>query len=148
MELITNNVEETIALGAKLGSLLEENDVVLLAGDLGAGKTTFTKGIGQALGIKRVINSPTFTIVKEYTGDKKLYHIDLYRLDSLGYDFNLEEYFKSGAITVCEWPLNVEEILPLEYLNIEIYYIDENKRRFVIEAKGSHYEELKERLGC
>ena len=64
----TNNSEETIAFGKKVGNLLLPNDVILLAGDLGAGKTTFTKGIGIALDIKRVINSPTFTIVKEYHG--------------------------------------------------------------------------------
>ena len=75
MKFITKNSEETINLGQKLGKLLKEGDVVLLDGDLSAGKTTFTKGIGLALGVKRVINSPTFTIVKEYQGlNTKLYH--------------------------------------------------------------------------
>ena len=100
-EKITKNYLETIEFGNKVGSLLSSGDVILLAGDLGAGKTTFTKGIGQALGIKRVINSPTFTIVKEYHGNLDLYHLDLYRLDGLGSDFDLEEYFEKDGIVVC-----------------------------------------------
>ena len=78
-EIITNDFNETIELGYKIGSLLQSGDVLLLAGDLGAGKTTFTKGIGKALGIKRTINSPTFTIVKEYNGTLDLYHLYLYQ---------------------------------------------------------------------
>ena len=148
MELYTNSYEETIELGKKLGLLLQENDVVLLAGDLGAGKTTFTKGIGASLGVKRTINSPTFTIVKEYSGNKKLYHLDLYRLEGMGQDFYLEEYFNNNAVVVCEWPLNIEEILPEQYLMINIYYDGDNRRRFEFIAKGKRYEELKEAISC
>ena len=146
MELITKNVEETIKLGERIGALLQSNDVLLLAGDLGAGKTTLTKGIGKALGISRVINSPTFTIVKEYQGRLKLYHLDLYRLDGLGSDFELEEYFNAGGVTVCEWPLNIEEILPAEYLKIDIYNINLDERKIVITACGSRYKELMEAI--
>jgi len=148
MNYYTNSYLETIEFGKKVGKLLKENDVILLAGDLGAGKTTFTKGIGISLGIKRTINSPTFTIVKEYNGDKKLFHLDLYRLEGMGQDFYLEEYFNSGAVVVCEWPLNIEEILPHEYLMINIYYEGETKRRFELIAKGKRYEELKGEILC
>ena len=86
---ITNNPNETIELGKRIGKLLKASDVVLLDGDLSAGKTTLTKGIGEAIGVKKVINSPTFTIVKEYNGDIKLYHLDLYRLDGINNDFDL-----------------------------------------------------------
>ena len=141
-EFYTNNSDETIAFGYQMGKLLKPNDVILLAGDLGAGKTTFTKGIGQALEIKRVINSPTFTIVKEYHGKYDLYHLDLYRLDGLGDDFDLEEYFTADGICVCEWPANVEEILPKEYLMINIYRCDLDKRRFELIPNGKHYEEI------
>ena len=141
-EYFTNSSEETIAFGKKIGLLLGPNDVILLAGDLGAGKTTFTKGIGQALGIKRVINSPTFTIVKEYHGNYDLYHLDLYRLDGLGDDFDLEEYFTSGGICVCEWPANVLEILPEEYLMINIYRKNLDERRFELIPKGERYEKI------
>lgn len=138
----TNNSEETIAFGKKVGNLLLPNDVILLAGDLGAGKTTFTKGIGIALDIKRVINSPTFTIVKEYHGKYDLYHLDLYRLDGLGDDFDLEEYFTSNGICVCEWPYNVEEIIPSEYLRIDIYREEADKRRFELTPIGDRYIEI------
>ena len=141
-EVITNNYEETIEYGYKLGKLLSSGDVLLLAGDLGAGKTTFTKGIGKALGITRVINSPTFTIVKEYYGDYPLYHLDLYRLDGLGSDFDLEEYFESDGITVCEWPNNVNEIIPNEYLLIEIFRLEFDKRMIRFTPKGSKYEKI------
>lgn len=142
IEYTTNNSDETIELGNRLGSLLQPNDVILLAGDLGAGKTTFTKGIGKALGVRRVINSPTFTIVKEYHGNMDLFHLDLYRLDGLGNDFDLEEYFNRGGVCVCEWPLNVEDILPSEYLLVEIYRASDNGRRFCFTPHGKRYEKI------
>ena len=138
----TNNYEETIEYGYKLGLLLNSGDVVLLAGDLGAGKTTFTKGIGKALGITRVINSPTFTIVKEYHGELPLYHLDLYRLDGLGTDFDLEEYFESDGITVCEWPDNVSEIIPHEYLLVEIFRGESDERIIRFIPNGDKYEKI------
>ena len=141
-EVITNNYEETIEFGYKLGLLLDSGDCLLLAGDLGAGKTTFTKGIGKALGITRVINSPTFTIVKEYHGEHTLYHLDLYRLDGLGSDFDLEEYFESDGITVCEWPNNVSEIIPNEYLLIEIFRKENDGRLIRLTPYGDRYEKL------
>jgi len=149
MKFITKNQEETINLGYKLGKLLKEGDVVLLDGDLSAGKTTFTKGIGQALGVKRVINSPTFTIVKGYQGDNtKLYHMDLYRLDGLGNDFDLYEYFEGDGICVVEWPYQVSELLPSEYLKINLKRIDETTREISFEASGNRYEELLGEIEC
>ena len=141
-QVITRNFEETIEYGCKIGKLLEAGDCILLAGDLGAGKTTFTKGIGKALGITRVINSPTFTIVKEYHGDLDLYHLDLYRLDGLGNDFDLEEYFSKDGIVVCEWPDNVSEIIPDEYLLIEIFRREEDSRLIKLTPYGQRYEKL------
>ena len=141
-QVITRNYEETIEYGYKIGKLLETGDCILLAGDLGAGKTTFTKGIGKALGVTRVINSPTFTIVKEYHGDLDLYHLDLYRLDGLGNDFDLEEYFSKDGVVVCEWPDNVSEIIPDEYLLIEIFRREEDARLFKLTPHGKRYEKL------
>ena len=141
-QVITRNYEETIEYGYKIGKLLEVGDCILLAGDLGAGKTTFTKGIGKALGVTRVINSPTFTIVKEYHGDLDLYHLDLYRLDGLGNDFDLEEYFSKDGVVVCEWPDNVSEIIPDEYLLIEIFRREEDARFFKLTPHGKRYEKL------
>lgn len=143
----TNCSDETIALGKKIGHLLEERDVVLLTGDLSAGKTTFTKGLGLGLGVIRVINSPTFTIVKEYQGSNtKLYHLDLYRLDGLNSDFDLEEYFDSDGVVVIEWPYQVEELIPSNYLEITIKRLDENKREFCITSKGNRYDKIVEEL--
>ncbi|MGM9972303.1 MAG: tRNA (adenosine(37)-N6)-threonylcarbamoyltransferase complex ATPase subunit type 1 TsaE [Anaeroplasmataceae bacterium] len=137
--IYTNNYEDTIKLGYLIGQRLVGGDVVLLDGDLGAGKTTFTKGIGKALGVSKVINSPTFTIVKEYNGTNiKLYHLDLYRLDGVGDDFDLEEYFSNEAICVCEWPFQAVDVLPVDYLMITIKRIDDNKREFTLDGRGKY----------
>lgn len=135
----TKDALQTIELGKKIGELLNPGDVVLLTGDLSAGKTTITKGIGQALGITRVINSPTFTIVKSYNGKCPLYHLDLYRLDGLNNDFDLEEYIESDGVCVIEWPYQVSEILPNEYITICLKRIDEFKREIEISAVGERY---------
>lgn len=139
----TSNNLETIEVGKTLGTILKPNDVVLLIGDLSAGKTTFTKGIGQALGVSRVINSPTFTIVKEYKGSNlKLYHLDLYRLDGVNNDFDLEEYFTAGGVSVIEWPYQVSEILPDEYILVNIERVSEEERKITFEGVGSSYSNL------
>ena len=142
----TNTAQETIEFGKKIGELLSPKDVVLLVGDLSAGKTMITKGIGLGLGVKKIINSPTFTIVKEYNGRCPLYHLDLYRLDGLNNDFDLEEYIEGDGVCVIEWPYQVEEILPKEYLLIELTRINETTRTIGIEAKGNHYEEVLNQL--
>ena len=141
----TSNANETIELGKRVGSLLKPGDVVLLTGDLSAGKTTITKGIGAALGVTKIINSPTFTIVKSYQGKYKLYHLDLYRLDGLNDDFDLEEYIESDGVCVIEWPYQVSEILPSEFLKIDLRRLDEFNR--VIEITGiGRYKKLEEAL--
>lgn len=136
----TNTSQETIEVGRKVGELLKAGDVLLLVGDLSAGKTTFTKGIGLALNIHRVINSPTFTIVKEYQGIYPLYHLDLYRLDGLNEDFDLEEYIEGDGICVIEWPYQVQELLPNQYLKIELKKTSDNGREISIQGIGARYE--------
>lgn len=146
------NSDETIKLGEKIGRLLKPGDVVLLLGDLSAGKTTITKGIGKALGVNKIINSPTFTIVKEYKGTKcDLFHLDLYRLDGLNEDFDLEEYMDRGGVCVIEWPFQVKEILPSEYLFIELKITSENERIINVSGIGKYQEiegELDEIINC
>lgn len=143
IKLYSNNSQETEAIGAHLGSYLNAKDTVLLVGDLSAGKTTLTKGIGKALGVTRIINSPTFTIVKEYQGDKcKLYHLDLYRLDGLNDDFDLEEYFDADGVCVIEWPYQASELIPSEYLLVDIKRTGNETREITLKAYGSHYEEI------
>ena len=137
---------ETIALGERIGKLLNKGDTVLLVGDLSCGKTTITKGIGKALGVKKIINSPTFTIVKEYKGDVcDLLHLDLYRLDGVNNDFDLEEHIEGDAVCVIEWPYQVEDILPKEYLLIEMRRTGEEERNINVTGIG-RYKKLEEML--
>lgn len=139
----TKSKEETIYLAHQIGLLLKPGMVLLLDGDLAAGKTTFAKGIGLALGLENTINSPTFTIMKRYMKDEiKLYHIDLYRMDSEAEDFDLEDYITSDGITVIEWPFNVESLLPSEYLLISFDIVSENERKLTIKGIGKPYEEV------
>ena len=141
----SSTVLDTINIGKKIGSILKSGDVVLLTGDLGAGKTHIAKGIGLALGVKRIINSPTFTIVKEYSGDNlKFYHLNLYRLDGLNNDFDLEEYIESDGVCAIEWPHQIDEIIPNEYLNIKLSRINDDERIIEVEGIGRYkkYEEL------
>ncbi|MDL2292916.1 tRNA (adenosine(37)-N6)-threonylcarbamoyltransferase complex ATPase subunit type 1 TsaE [Acholeplasma sp. OttesenSCG-928-E16] len=148
-EYKTNSSEETIDLAFKIGSFLKKGYVILLNGELGAGKTTFSKGIGRALGIKNNISSPSFTILKRYEVNEELVlnHLDLYRLEGVNFDFDLEEYIlDEDSITVIEWPFQVEELLPKEYLLIDIKYISDEKRSFNIIPKGKKYEELVSKL--
>ncbi len=142
------NSEQTIKVGYALGSLLNASDVVLLEGDLSAGKTTFTKGIGQALGVTRVINSPTFTIVKTYSGRVNLYHMDLYRLDGLGNDLDLYEYFEGDGVCVVEWPHQVDDLLPDEYVSVNITRTGPNTREIKIEGIGEKYKKLVGEIKC
>lgn len=132
IEVKINEIEEMIKLGSLVASVATPNLVIGLNGDLGAGKTVFTKGIGKYLGIKRTINSPTFTIMKIYDTNNsiinKLYHLDVYRLDNSESDFELEEYFYLDGLTVIEWSVIIEDILPIDMWNIEINIISENER--------------------
>ena len=117
-------------------------------GDLGAGKTTLTKGIGLALGIKRVINSPTFTIMKVYDGVMPLYHLDVYRIEDSNTDFELEEYFDLDGVSVVEWADNVRDLLPSDVINLTFNINDEGHR--LIEFTSSNVEflnQLKDKAG-
>lgn len=126
----------------KLGSLLQPGDVLALEGDLGAGKTTFTKGLAKGLDIKRNVNSPTFTIIKEYHGRLPLYHMDVYRVEDSFEDLGFDEYFDGNGVTVVEWAHLVKEQLPEELLTIYLYLDDHDSRRLVLDPKGKRYEEL------
>lgn len=143
--MISKSYSETIELGEKVGKLLEKGMILALKGDLAGGKTTFTKGIGKALNIKRVINSPTFTILKVYEGDMALYHIDAYRLENNSYDLGLDEYEDEG-IMVIEWPEYYMDFLPKEYLEVDFKYIDDDTREITFVSHGDKYKKIKEAL--
>src|SRR5699024_9790120 len=136
----THSEEHTMKLAEKLASLLKPGDVITLEGDLGAGKTTFTKGIAHGLGVKRVVNSPTFTIIKEYSGELPLYHMDVYRLEDSDEDIGFAEYFDGDGITVVEWAHFIEDYLPDDYLNVNMTYVDEHERLIDFHAKGKRCE--------
>ena len=143
--MITRNEKETIELGKKLGSLLEKGTTVALKGDLAGGKTTFTKGIGEALNIRQVINSPTFTILKIYHGDLPLYHIDAYRLEGNDYDLGISEYEEEG-IMVVEWPEYYVQQLPEDYIEVLFTYIDDNSRQIDFICHGEKYKKIIEEM--
>ena len=122
-------------------------DVILLNGDLGAGKTTLTQFIGLAMGVTRTINSPTFNIIKSYKGTNlKLHHMDCYRLEDSEEDLGFDEYFEDEALTVIEWSQFIKDLLPKEALVINIKVIDESQRQITLEAEGNHYIAMKEAL--
>ena len=102
LKIKVESAEQTQAIAKKMGPLLQARDILLLDGDLGAGKTTFTKGLAEGLGIHRNIKSPTFTIIREYQqGRLPLYHMDVYRLEETGGDdLGLEEYFEGDGVSV------------------------------------------------
>ncbi|GGM39621.1 tRNA (adenosine(37)-N6)-threonylcarbamoyltransferase complex ATPase subunit type 1 TsaE [Paraliobacillus quinghaiensis] len=142
----TKTTEETKRLAEKLAVLLRPSDVVTLKGDLGAGKTTFTKGIGAGLGVTRTINSPTFTIVKEYKGELPLYHMDVYRLENSEEDIGFDEYFNGDGISIVEWPQFIEEFLPNNRLDISMNVEDERTRTITFYPHGIDFERICEEL--
>lgn len=150
IRLHIKSIEEMQSLAYDMTLLLKPSSVLALNGDLGAGKTTFTKGIGKALGIGRVINSPTFTIMKIYdannkvNGIEKLYHLDVYRLDGSSDDFELEEYFYQNGLTVIEWATIIDDILPKDTYFMDIYRLTEDTREVVLKNFTS---EMTSKLG-
>lgn len=141
-EFTSNRTEDTLSFAEKLGKLLKKKDVLLLEGDLGAGKTTFTKGLAKGLGIKRNVNSPTFTIIKEYMGRLPLYHMDVYRLEDSFEDLGFDEYFEGDGVTVVEWAHYIEEQLPEERLAIHLFHQGDDERRIEFRPVGARYESL------
>ncbi|MGR3741413.1 tRNA (adenosine(37)-N6)-threonylcarbamoyltransferase complex ATPase subunit type 1 TsaE [Companilactobacillus sp. DQM5] len=144
MKKIVNNAEETINFGSKLATSLQAGDVVLLDGELGAGKTTLTKGIAEGLEINKNVKSPTFTLVREYLdGRIPLYHMDMYRLEfSDPFEVGIDEYIGGDGISVIEWSEFILDLLPDQYLKIEINKISDNSRSIELTATGAHYEDI------
>jgi tRNA threonylcarbamoyladenosine biosynthesis protein TsaE len=133
-----DNVQATQQLAAQLAPLLQPGDVLLLTGELGAGKTTFTQGLAHALGIKRYVKSPTFTLIREYQeGRLPLYHMDVYRLENGGGDdLGLEEYFDGDGVSVVEWPQFVDDLWPANYLSFDFSRTGDQQRAVTITAQG------------
>ena len=146
-DILTTSQEETMALGKRLGEKIFANSCVVLEGDLGAGKTTLTKGIALGLGIDRVIKSPTYTLIREYCkGRLPLFHMDMYRIEESGgaSEVGLEEYFYAGGVCVVEWAQYIEDELPSTFLKVQIDRVedDESKRVIRLVPHGKEYEEF------
>ena len=142
-----NNLDELSHFANVLVRHLEPSDLILLNGDLGAGKTTLTQFIGKHLGVKRNINSPTFNIIKSYKGSNlKLHHMDCYRLEDSDEDLGFDEYFQDEGITIIEWSQFIQDLLPKEHLIINIETLSETKRTIKLEAQGTHYLKVKEEV--
>src|SRR5690625_4929484 len=135
----THSKEETMAHGSTLAALLEPNDISTLEGDLGVGKTAFTKGIAKGLNICRMVISPSFTIVKQYQGTLSLNHMDAYRLEHSEEDIGFDEYFTNGGVSVIAWAQFIEDYLPPDRLAVEISYVDEYTRSLVFKPIGNHF---------
>lgn len=139
-------VEQTKNFAERLAAFLQPGDLLALEGDLGAGKTTFTQGLARGLGVRNVVNSPTFTIIKEYQGRLPLYHMDVYRVgddvDSLG----LDDYFFGEGVCVVEWASLIEDVLPQERLTIFLRTAGDEQRLIELVPQGDRYVRLCEEI--
>lgn len=139
MEFVTNSPEETEELGERLGRTLSPGDVVAFTGDLGAGKTAFTRGIARGLGIGDRVTSPTFAIVNEYEGGRlPLFHFDMYRLTSSDelFDIGWEDYLARGGVCAVEWSENVDDALDEDAIRVDIRRGAQDDQRVISVTNG------------
>ncbi|MBI9048055.1 MAG: tRNA (adenosine(37)-N6)-threonylcarbamoyltransferase complex ATPase subunit type 1 TsaE [Anaerolineaceae bacterium] len=145
VEFISHSPEQTRRLGLRLGTLLDVADLICLAGDMGAGKTTFVQGLAQGWGSIDSVSSPTYVLVNQYRNPVHdvLHHMDCYRLMSAAeaWDLDMDVMLEQGALVI-EWPDKIREVLPNECIWVELSWVDEEKRKFMFHATGRHYEEL------
>jgi len=150
MDIKVNSEAEMEILGGHLAVVLDEDDVVYLRGELGAGKTVLVRGVARGLGYEGRVTSPTFTLMNVYPSSPRIYHFDFYRLESLDLaDLGLEEYIECGGISLLEWPQIGKNLLPREalWVDIELVEDDYDRARMVhISAQGKKYQEKLERL--
>lgn len=148
MIINTHNVKETIQLAENISKYLKKGDVLCLTGDLGTGKTHFSKGIAKGLKVDENITSPTFTIVNEYrSGILPLFHFDVYRVNDTNeiLDIGFDEYIYGDGVTLIEWANLIEEILPDNFLHIKIEKTaHENERKFTLTPFGMGYDYIKD----
>lgn len=145
MEFISRSADQTRRAGLRLGSLLQPGDVIALIGDLGAGKTTLMQGIASGWGSLDQVTSPTFVLVNVYRrpNQERLFHLDAYRLNSSAeaQDLDIDSMIEEGALVI-EWAEKIKDILPQARLWLEIKWMDENQRDFLITAHGARYINL------
>lgn len=142
-KLTSYNERETIEFAENLESEKFPNMVICLKGNLGSGKTVFTKGFASALGITDTITSPTFNIVKEYySGEMPFFHMDVYRIDETDVQIDFHEYFVKKGISIIEWSDMIKDELPSERLEISFKIINEDTRMLIVKPFGKKYEDL------
>ncbi|WP_414050591.1 tRNA (adenosine(37)-N6)-threonylcarbamoyltransferase complex ATPase subunit type 1 TsaE [Macrococcus animalis] len=146
MELLINSIEETQKIAETIARFSKPQTVILLKGDLGVGKTSFSQYFGAGLGVSSIINSPTFNIIKSYEGRMPFHHMDCYRLEGAEDDLGFDDYFYGDGVTLVEWPQMITDFLPDDYLTLEIERIDETRRLFKLSAKGTRSINLKEQI--
>ena len=149
MIIIAKDLQDTDEIGKIIGNCLKGGAVLCLEGDLGAGKTTLTQSIAKGLEIKDYVTSPTFTIIKEYTGRLSLYHMDAYRLDSEDdmYDLGYDEYINSDGVCIIEWASNIKGLIPKSAITIKININYENNvRELNIYGAGEQFDIIIEEL--
>lgn len=148
IKLISNSKLDTINLASYIAKFLSKSSLILLTGDLGAGKTTFTQGIAKGLGISENVISPTFNILKCYFHDPiNLYHIDAYRLKDQDHNIGLEEFIEGDGVCVIEWPIYIKELIQLNtYLKVNLELISGDKRKITISSNSLSYKNLFEEL--
>ena len=146
-KITTRSDAETIEVAQNLESEKFPNMIICLYGDLGSGKTVFSKGFAQALGIDEPVTSPTFNIIKEYSsGEMPLYHMDVYRLDGNVDGVGIEDYFNKNGVVIIEWADTIMDYLPEERLDIKFKVIDEDSRMLVFIPHGRQYEDICEAI--
>ncbi len=146
VKVISKTALETKKLAERLAGFLFAGSLITLTGQFGAGKTTFTQGLGKGLNIEKNITSPTFTLLKIYQGDLPLYHIDAYRLEGLSQDLGFEDYIESDGVCVIEWSQFISDLLPEDRINIEINILEDDNRELLITASGEKYERILDKL--
>lgn len=138
-QYITNSAEETIAAAGKVAAVLAAGDIILYEGDMGAGKTHFTKGIAKYLGVEDEVTSPTFALVNEYEGRLPLFHFDLYRIESYDdlYAIGFFDYLDRGGIIAAEWSENISQLKAElgEVITVRIEKLSENGRKITVSGK-------------
>lgn len=135
LQVVSHSEEETIALAEKIISFLKPGDLIILTGELGAGKTAFVKGLAKGLGHNSDdVNSPSYTIVNEYQGERPLYHFDLYRIGDSSelVEIGWDEYLSRDALVVVEWGERAEDYLPKNYYRISFDIVSDREREIII----------------
>ncbi|MDP6510283.1 MAG: tRNA (adenosine(37)-N6)-threonylcarbamoyltransferase complex ATPase subunit type 1 TsaE [Dehalococcoidia bacterium] len=148
VEVISRSAEETQRLGRLLGEQAWVGEVILLVGELGAGKTCLVQGMAQGLGVNEVVLSPSFVLLRQYSGRLPMYHMDLYRMERLNEvaDLGLDDYIYGDGLSLVEWAERGTGLFPSQHLLIELEYLSETERRLRFHPSGGNYREAVEKL--